>query len=129
MVHSGIIAHKAPSDNRRMDTPWYIVAKARLEARDDLNITSLAERLGIGRSGLGHYLAGRREPSTAMLRKIAKELGVSVSELVENDPTYARDEIEHKVLDALRELPDDKRTDALAILEALAAQHKTLPND
>lgn len=85
-----------------------------------IKIRRLADSLGMTPSGVGHYLAGRRHPRPGMLRKIALEIGVSVSELIEDDPSFARDQYEHDVLEAVRRIDPEKRDAAIAMLKALA---------
>lgn len=42
----------------------------------------LAEPMGVSRGGVGHYLAGRREPSVPQLRALASKLKWSMEELL-----------------------------------------------
>lgn len=100
-------------------TPWYVKAKELLKARD-IKLAQLGDILGVSGSAAGHYLKGRRHPKPGMLKKIAEAAGVSVSELIEDDPSFARDQYEHDVLETLREIPEDRRESALAMLRGLA---------
>jgi transcriptional regulator with XRE-family HTH domain len=99
-------------------TPWYIKARAIADARG-VTIKSIADALHLTPGAVGHYLAGRRHPKPGMLRQIAKELHVSVSELIEDDPSFARDETEKEALDLLRLVPESQRSAALAMLRGL----------
>jgi transcriptional regulator with XRE-family HTH domain len=106
-------------------TPWYEKARQILTERK-MSIRALSDRLGLTPGAVGHYLRGRRQPTPGMLRKIAAELQVSVSELIEDDPTFARDDTEHQALELLRRLPRERRSAALAMLRGLTGED---PND
>lgn len=83
-------------------------------------VKDLAEAIGTTASGAGHYLAGRRHPKPGMLKLIAIALDMSVSELIEDDPDFARNEEEKSVLETLRRIPVEQRQAALAMLKALS---------
>jgi transcriptional regulator with XRE-family HTH domain len=100
-------------------TPWYEKARTILHAKG-MNMRELSEALHLTPGAVGHYLAGRRSPKPGMLRQIAKELGVSVAELIEDDPTFARDDTEKEALELLRRVPEPQRTAALAMLKGLS---------
>lgn len=83
-----------PEDTRRVvvrtDTPriipcmtdWKTRAKARMA---DLNLIQddLKEALGVStRGAVGHYLAGRREPSTQQMQALAEKLRMTIGELL-----------------------------------------------
>jgi transcriptional regulator with XRE-family HTH domain len=58
------------------------------------------------------WLNGNREPTLDVIRRIAKEcLGVSVGELIEDDPYFLTDEEERELIDGFRSL--DKETQEL----------------
>ena len=106
------------SESRKMQT-WNERARAAM-AEKGIKIRELADTLGMSPGGAGHYLSGRRHPNPGMLRKIAKRIGISVSELVEDDPIFARDQIEHDVLEAVRQIPAEQKNAALAMLRGLS---------
>jgi transcriptional regulator with XRE-family HTH domain len=87
-----------------------------------IKVKDVAEALGMTPGGAGHYLSGRRHPKPGMLAKIARRIGISVSELIEDDPSFARDAFERRVLESARDIPDDKREAALQMLRALMAE-------
>ncbi len=94
--------------------------KAReLMTERDISIKAMADTLGMTPGGVGHYLSGRRQPKPGMLRKIAARIGVSVSELVEDDPSFARDQEEHDLLETFREIDPEQKASALAMLQGL----------
>lgn len=98
--------------------PWYVKARTVMAARD-ISIRVLSDALHLTPGAVGHYLSGRRHPKPGMLRQIAKELHVSVSELIEDDPSFARDDLEKEALDLLRLVPESQRSAALAMLRGL----------
>ena len=78
----------AVSDTQRiiqaMDD-WKIRAKARM-ADLKLRQEDLMEVLGVRtRGAVGHYLAGRREPSTQQMQALAEKLQISIGELLGNE--------------------------------------------
>jgi transcriptional regulator with XRE-family HTH domain len=88
--------------------------------RQNVSIVELADRIGVTPGAAGHYLSGRRNPKPGMLRRIAEIAGVSVSELIEDDPSFARNQQEHEMLEALRQIPESRKDAALAMLKGLA---------
>lgn len=99
-------------------TPWHVKARAIADAQG-LTIKSLADALNLTPGAVGHYLSGRRHPKPGMLKQLAKELHVSVSELIEDDPSFARDAMEAEALDLLRLIPEPQKAAALAMLRGL----------
>jgi transcriptional regulator with XRE-family HTH domain len=109
-------------------TPWYIKAEQLLRQKG-MTIKSLSDKLGLTPSAVGHYLSGRRDPKPRMLQRIAEELSVSIAELVEDDPTFARDDLERYALKLLRDVPKDRRDAALAMLRGLTGEQEGQPPD
>ena len=99
---------------------WYVKAKKRMQERGML-VKDLGETLGLTASGAGHYLVGRRNPTPDMLRKIARALDMSIAELIEEDPDFARNDVERATLEFLRQIPEDRIAAALAMLRGLAS--------
>ena len=97
---------------------WHETAKSLMRDRG-ISIRALSDTLGVTPGGAGHYLSGRRNPTPGMLKKIADAIGVSVSELIEDDPSFARDQTEHEALEAFRNIPPGNVSAALAMLRAL----------
>ena len=100
---------------------WYEKARG-LMLEKNISIRELADSLGMTPGGTGHYLSGRRHPKPGMLKKIAKQIGVSVSELIEDDPAFARDDFEQEALESLRNVPVEHKQAALAMLKSLIFQ-------
>ena len=64
---------------------WIEIARKRMT---DMGISQddLCEVLGVKtRGAVGHYLNGRREPTLAQLRALAKKLGMGLAEMLEGD--------------------------------------------
>lgn len=99
---------------------WHEKARKRLADRGML-VKDLAELIGTTASGAGHYLSGRRHPKPGMLKNIAAALEMSLSELIEDDPDFARNSEEKLMLETLRKIPDEHKQAALAMLAALTA--------
>lgn len=108
-------------------TPWYVKARSVMRDRK-MTIRELSDKLERTPGGIGHYLSGRRDPKPGMLRQIAKELNVSVSELIEDDPSFARDAVEHEMLELMRCMEEGKKPAALAMLRGLS-QSSERPED
>lgn len=106
--------------------PWYTKARELMQLRE-ISTQDLADALGVTAPAARHYLNGTRNPKPGALGKISKRLGVSMSELTEDDPRFARDKSEEKMLDLVRELDPHTKEVALRMLEGLGAPH-TPPN-
>lgn len=103
---------------------WYEKAKGRA-AELNLDYPMIAESLGVTPGTIGHYLNGRRDPHTGALVKLARTLQMSVSELVEDDPIFARNEDEIKILELWRLIEDQgDKSAALRLLEAMKEKAK-----
>lgn len=92
-------------------------------------IRDVAVALHVTPSAAGHYLSGRREPSEQQIVAIANLIGLSMSELTQDDIRFARDDHERHVLDLLRSIPTDKREHLERLLRAYVAsiQAETAP--
>ena len=99
-------------------THWYDKARAGLKARG-VRYIDLATRLGCTEGAVGHYLRGRREPSVETLRIIAEAAGLSLSEMVGDDPRFVAESSEVRLIDAFRSLPEEKRQTILSLVESL----------
>jgi len=100
-----------------MSTPWHI--KARKLAKDrGLSYQEMADRLGVSKAAVGHWMSGRHDPSLPRLQEIATMLETSLSDLVAEDDRFMRNEDEVRAVKSIREMPEDYRAQALAMLEA-----------
>ena len=102
----------------RRRIPWYMKAKAALKDCG-LIYEDVARELHITVSAVGHYLAGRREPSLEQVRTIARMVDKSISELCEEDAYFVVKTDEQRLLDAFRHLTDEERKIALKMLSAI----------
>lgn len=90
-------------------TRWYdqalsIAADRKQWSRSDL-VREIARKMASSESAAYAWLNGNREPPLEVIRRIAKEcLGVSIGELVEDDPYFVTDEKERELIDAFRKL-------------------------
>jgi transcriptional regulator with XRE-family HTH domain len=99
-------------------TPWYEKARLALKAKG-IRYIDLAAVLGCTEGAVGHYLRGRREPTVETLRTIAEQAGLSLSEMVGDDPRFIGDADEKQLIDIYRKLGDEKRRNLLALIKAL----------
>jgi transcriptional regulator with XRE-family HTH domain len=102
-----------------MQTHWYTKAKTILKQKG-MRYIDIAQALGVTESAVGHYLTGRREPTLEVIRKIAGMCGMSLSELVGEDPRFVVDEKEKQLIDLIRQLSEPEKQAALKIIKALA---------
>jgi len=66
---------------------------------------------------VGHWMVGRREPTIEQIKKIAKVLDKSVSELCGEDLYFLTDISERQVIDTWRTLSPDQRALILGMLK------------
>lgn len=92
-----------------------------------MTITEAAAHLDIGRSALGHWLSGRRTPDAWKFKEIASFMGISVAELIEDDPDFARNNAEKDMLAMFRQLPPNVQAQAKAVIRALQSQQDLPP--
>lgn len=85
----------------------------------------LADRAGCSKMHISGLERGKREFSLTMMRRIARELGVSPADLLSADdnPQQLSDE-EARLLETYRRAADDKREDIQRVAEALAPFHQ-----
>lgn len=108
---------KLPGTIRPMATPWYTKAKAVLKAKR-ITYQEVADKLGVEKSTVGHWMVGRNNPTFDQVREIARMIETSLSELVGEDPYFLTDENERKLIDTLRNLSPEEKQEALRLLSA-----------
>jgi len=81
-----------------------------------IKLGQLAKAAGVEVSTVSHWLKGRREPSVPNMRILARELGMSFGEMVEEDPYYLHKQDERQLMDKFRDLPEEKKDAILRIL-------------
>jgi transcriptional regulator with XRE-family HTH domain len=105
------------------DSKWYTRARAAL--RDaGVRFEDVATATGVTRSAVGHWLSGRREPSVEELRTIAKMAGLSLDQMVGDDPRFLISDLDKALFDAVRQLPDEQKRALLATVQALTVPPK-----
>ena len=107
----------AASESRVM-TPWYEKARLAIKAKG-IRYIDIAAVLGCTEGAVGHYLRGRREPTVETLRIIAEQAGLSLSDMVGDDPRFIADADEKSLIDAFRKLDAEKRHSLLTLAKAL----------
>jgi transcriptional regulator with XRE-family HTH domain len=99
---------------------WYIKAR-RLAMDKDLSYQAMADRLGVNKSRVGHWMTGRHQPSLAMLEKIAAMLETTAADLISEDRNYITNPHELDAAETIREMPEEYRAQAVAMLKAFKA--------
>lgn len=108
-----------------MRTPWYIKARQHAKALG-LSYQAMADRLGVSKPTVGHWMTGRHYPPLPKLREIAQMLETSVADLVAEDERVAVTDTEWAAIRAIREMPAEYRPQAVAMVRAFLA---SLPPD
>ena len=71
----------------------------------DIRVKELAEKTGISKRAIDHYLAEKyTEPTAETAVKIAKELGVSVEYLVTGKSSEVPEIIKPEIIDLIRDM-------------------------
>lgn len=78
--------------------------------------TQLADAIGANQAAISKIEAGTANPTLHMVNTIAKRLGVQPAALFEMP------ELQRRVINALENLPPDRREAALLVLEAMSGQ-------
>ena len=107
-------------DTGSMSIAWQDKAK-RLMRAQDVPQKTLVEALSVTKGTVSNWLSGRHQPSVAQLRKIAKVLGVTLSELVEDDDSWARSQFELDMLRQARSVPAEQQERAAQLVKAVLA--------
>lgn len=97
---------------------WYKKAKKELRR---LRITHIqvAQELDCSQSAVTQKLNGTRGADISEIVKIASMIGMSIAELVEDDPTFARNGLEADLIAKFRDLNPDQKEIALKLLNTL----------
>lgn len=61
----------------------HVIGLRKLRRDREIAVTALALKIGVPRSYISDYESGRREPSLAIARQLAREFGVSIEALFE----------------------------------------------
>jgi transcriptional regulator with XRE-family HTH domain len=104
-------------------TSWQSKAQPIMRAKK-IAQKDIADFLSVSESTVSHWFHGRHRPSLEQIRGIAKLLGVSVPELIEDDETFVRDDVELEILRQVRLVAPDKREQAAGLVSAILATLK-----
>jgi hypothetical protein len=86
-VRALVHASAAKAECKKPDRPAWAINLRRLMRERGLTQSSMQGAFGVSTTGaVGHYLAGRREPSIGQIISVCKALRISVSELVGEAP-------------------------------------------
>ena len=96
---------------------WHEIANP-IRKNKGLTYGVIADSLGVNKSTVGHWFTGRTVPRLSTIRRLAKMLDTSVTELIEEDPYFVTDQEERAFLDRLREVPKENRAQAEKLLAA-----------
>ena len=99
-------------------TDWFEKAKAELRLRK-ITYQDVADYCGVEKATVGHWMTGRNNPRIEQIIKIARMLGMSVSELTGEDSYYLHDSLEREFIDHIRNMSNDDRSRLMAIAESL----------
>jgi transcriptional regulator with XRE-family HTH domain len=113
---------------KKKEARWYSKAIAIASSRHGWSRANLVKEIArvtdSSESAAYSWLNGNREPTLDVIRRIAKEcLGVSIGELIEDDPYFVTDEYERELIDGFREL-DKEQQDLFRQLIAAKKQSK-----
>ncbi len=111
-----------------MTSRWNDRLKSGLK-RKKLVYKDIAEKLNVTEGAVSHYLNRAREPSIDQVKKMAKMVDISVSELLGEDAVFISCSKEIKAAQLIRLMSDDKRDMALKLLETLAETNQKTPSD
>ena len=95
--------------------PWYVVA-TRLRKEKKLTLQNIADRLGVAKSTVGHWLTGHNQASLSDIQEIALMLGTTEIRLLADDPFYISDPVEQELIRKLRNVSPAKRDVVLQML-------------
>jgi transcriptional regulator with XRE-family HTH domain len=101
-----------------MARPWYDIARARARLLG-LTYQDIADRMGVCKATVGHWLTGRNQPRIETIKGIAAVLSMPVSELIGEDAYFLTEDDERTLVDAYRALTPAQRAQAAAVLRAL----------
>jgi transcriptional regulator with XRE-family HTH domain len=101
-----------------MSNSWQDKARAFMR-RHGITQDSIAYRLGKSKGTVSNWFSSRHLPSLKDLDELAKILGFTLAELLSEDDSLARNQHELDMLRALRDVPEDQRDHAVALISAV----------
>lgn len=110
------------NENLVIQPRWAVIATGLMRDKG-LTQEDIKDVFGVTtRGAVGHYMRGRREPSVDQLIKLARKLGVTLSELVGEIPLTGSPSDTAQISALLQEIGEDKLPMLLAMIEAAALQ-------
>ena len=90
-----------------------------------MNYAGLARLLGYERQAVGHWFRDRGAPNMKDMHRIAAALGISVTELINEDAEIAVGEAQREVVRLMKEAAAADQDMVLSIVRAALASRKT----
>lgn len=110
--------------SRAMRPTWNkLRAKARM-GELGMNYAGLARLLGYERQAVGHWFRDRGAPNMKDMHRIAAALGISVTELINEDAEIAVGEAQREVVRLMKEAAAADQDMVLSIVRAALASRK-----
>lgn len=97
-------------------TPWHKVATD-LRKKKRITLQQMADRLGYAKSTVGHWLTGHNPAPYAIIQEIAVILGTTEIALIADDPFYISDPTERRLIEQLRNIPENQRELAIRAVD------------
>ena len=101
---------------------WHEKAK-RLIKKNNLTQEEVGEALGIKKASANHKLNGQRPTSTKEKAVIASMVGITLDELLCDDPDYPKATRETEIIRLLRDISVQEKETFIKMLEGLSSQN------
>ena len=110
--------------------PWFLVARERAKELG-MSYQDIADRIGVQKATVGHWMTGRNRPRLEQIARIAAVLQTTVPALVADDAYYITDDTERAILDAVRQVPAEYRSQVVRLIGAFSAalEHPSSDSD
>ena len=101
--------------------PWNEVAKA-MALEKGITYQEIANAVGCTKGAVSHWFNAVNRPRIETIRKIAKVLGTTITELVQEDAYFLTDDTERELIDLLRSVKtDEQRKEFIRLASAFMA--------
>lgn len=111
------VVYDMPMINKKTEH-WYIKAKQELKRRK-IRYRDVADLLDVETATVGHWMVGRNRPDIETVAQIARIIGMSLSELCENDPCFIINKSELALIEIFRTLTEQEKKIAKKLIESL----------
>lgn len=93
---------------------WWEVLRDRFQ---ELRVSQvqLGKELGVPKQTVGAWLTGRREPPLSTVQWLCDRAGVSIAQVIADDPYVVTNPVERELLDLWRSMTETERA-ALALI-------------